>query len=175
MPYRRQAYSWISSGPRAGAGGCGVGLWLYFSVRPSRFPYTVGLLPVGRLRPHEEVDGERLWSLLSSICRAGAILSPILVDTGSLTVLDGHHRLAALRFLGARLAPVLLVDYWSPAVRLESWRPSVRVSKEEVVARAASGRLYPPRTTRHILAFPPPRGRVPLEVLGVVACRGEGG
>ncbi len=46
---------------------------------------------------------------------------PMIVDSRTLVVLDGMHRVAALRELGCRLAPVCLVDYQNPAIELHAW------------------------------------------------------
>ena len=96
------------------------------------------------------------------------MLRPILATPapggGRLVILDGHHRWTALRLLGARLAPVLVVDYWRH-VELGSWRPGVTVTRREVLEAAVSGRLLPPKTTRHRLRVQASWEPVPLEDL----------
>lgn len=117
-------------------------------------------LPVDRLRPHERVDE----ALLDAVCQAlrcsHQAVPPVVVDGGSWTILDGHHRHAAHRRLGYRRVPCLVVDYRSPMIRLEPRRTDLVVSKRDVVLRAQSGRLLPPKTTRHVL----PRGLHGLSV-----------
>jgi hypothetical protein len=51
----------------------------------------------------------------------GVQRDPIVVDSASSVVLDGMHRLAALRVLGAELAVCALVDYRSDAVSIGRW------------------------------------------------------
>jgi len=89
-------------------------------------------------------------------------------------VLDGQHRLAALKALGAKLVPAFLVNYRSPWVKVSSWRPGVRVSKEMVIEAGLSGRKLPPKTSRHVVeGVEVPEVNVPLEALGVKVRRLE--
>jgi hypothetical protein len=46
---------------------------------------------------------------------------PMIVDRKTLVVLDGMHRVAALKGLGYKLAPVCLVDYQNPKIELSAW------------------------------------------------------
>ena len=56
--------------------------------------------------------------LVRQIEAEGEISRPIIVDKRSFMVLDGHHRLAALKRLGAIRVPAYLVDYQNPGVRV---------------------------------------------------------
>ncbi|WP_232502305.1 ParB N-terminal domain-containing protein [Aeropyrum camini] len=126
---------------------------------------VVGLVSISSLKPHEEIEGERLHILLEDIKRRRLVVKPILVDAKTLVILDGHHRFNALKILGARYAPAVLVDYDSPCVSVGSWREGVSVSKEEVRRRGVEGRLYPPRTSRHRVCFEIPDVNATLEEL----------
>lgn len=72
-------------------------------------------------------------------------------------MLDGHHRLEALRMLGCQYAPAVLVDYSHESVKLAPRRKKISVSKKKVVARAARGKPFPRKTTRHTLEFKLPK------------------
>ncbi|HTT35630.1 MAG TPA: ParB N-terminal domain-containing protein [Thermoplasmata archaeon] len=116
------------------------------------------ILPIVRLRRHERTERPRVDEVRLDILRRGVVDEPVLVARGSLVVLNGHHRLAALRALGARRAPVYLVDYADGAITLDRWTTGPSIAKADVVRRALAGRLYPPKTTRHTLALAlPPR------------------
>jgi len=117
------------------------------------------------LRAHEQVIPGRVEELVYEIRRDGVLRVPILADARTLTILDGHHRTEALRRLGARWVPAVLVDYLDGPVTVESWKPGIKVSKREVLARAVQGRLYPPRTTRHRVLFDYPRIDLKISVL----------
>lgn len=117
-------------------------------------------MPVDRLRPHERIDEALLVPIRDARRCCRHELPPVVVDVDSWTILDGHHRREAHRRLGVRRVPCLVVDYRSPMIRLEPRRTDLIVSKADVVKRAQSGRLLPPKTTRHIL----PRGMPNLGV-----------
>jgi hypothetical protein len=107
-----------------------------------------------RLLAHEEVVAPKVEELVALLRRDGVVRLAIVADERSLVVLDGHHRLTALRRLGARRIPVLLVDYLDPDIRVGTWRAGEHPpSKDEVVAQARAGKLYPPKTTRHFFPW----------------------
>ncbi|MCI4365584.1 MAG: ParB N-terminal domain-containing protein, partial [Thermoplasmata archaeon] len=118
---------------------------------------TFRLVPLRDLKEHEEVDPKKVEALVAEIRAGQTVDDPIWVAVGSGVILNGHHRVAALRRLGAARAPAWLIDYHSPTVRLERWTEGPPIPKTEVEQRAARGDLFPPQTTRHILVEPPPR------------------
>ena len=125
----------------------------------------VKLVPLTSLRPHERIDESRLWEVLESIRSEGVLHYPVIVDSKTLVILDGHHRVESLRILGAKLIPALLVDYDDDCVTVGSWRPGVRVTKDMVRLHGLRGNLLPPKTSRHRLCFEVPRIDVPLDKL----------
>jgi L-serine kinase (ADP) len=127
------------------------------------------LVPIGELRAHEEVEPDKVRRLIRSLTAEGVFVEPVLVARGSNVILNGHHRVAALRALGATRVPAWRVDYASDAVSLDRWDPGPAISKDEVVRRAAEGRLFPPRTTRHRWKVEPGPHPTPLADLGIPA------
>lgn len=123
------------------------------------------LLPTDRLRVHEEVRPEAMWELVGRIRRDGRVEQPILVASDDWVILDGHHRFAALKALGARRVPAWIVEYDSDEIRLERWEPGPPLAKREVVARAVRGEPFPPKTTRHRLAASLPARSTSLDEL----------
>lgn len=89
----------------------------------------------------------RVSEVIDLILERQAWTQPICVDSETLAVLDGHHRLTAAIQLGLARVPVRMYDY--ATVQLGSWRPEIGPTREEVLRRALEGRLYPPKTTRH--------------------------
>jgi hypothetical protein len=120
------------------------------------------LVPLDELKPHERIDEADLPGLVAEIRARGLLRHPIWVARGSRVILNGHHRVAALRRLGAARAPAWLIDYHSRSVRVDRWSPGPSISKEEVERRALEGRLFPPKTTKHILATDPGERATPL-------------
>jgi hypothetical protein len=131
------------------------------------------LVDLDRVLPTEEVDPVFVETLVAGMKAAGVWTHPLLVESGSYAVLDGHHRLAAARSLGLCSVPAVCVGYADPKVHLESWRPGLRFTPEEVLERARSGRLLPYKSTRHVTDFVLPQVRVPLAALQRAAVHGR--
>jgi len=111
------------------------------------------MLGIGKLRSHEEIRPELLDSLVKEIQKDGFLRKPVLVEDRHFVILDGHHRFEALKRIGCKKVPVYLVDYYDDAIYLTTWPGAkhTNVTKDEVLAMAKSGGLYPPKTTRHIV------------------------
>lgn len=92
-----------------------------YIVKDERLNLYIAILDINTLHVHEEVIPEFLEQLTLSIKRDGCIWHPIIVDRESLTVLDGVHRIAALKKLGIKRAPVCLVDYENSQIKLRRW------------------------------------------------------
>jgi len=63
---------------------------------------------------------------MENIRRSGVIRRPLVVDASTMTLLDGAHRLEALRRLGASLVPVIAVDYTQ--VEVAGWAREYELS-----------------------------------------------
>jgi len=124
------------------------------------------LIPLDRLHGHEEVVASDLERLVANLQASRIVREPILVAAGSLVILNGHHRVAALRRLGAQRAPAWVVDYQDPKITLDRWDSGPRLTKEDVIARARSGRPFPPKTTRHRVLLDLPEHPTTLTELG---------
>ncbi|MDE1822690.1 MAG: ParB N-terminal domain-containing protein [Euryarchaeota archaeon] len=137
---------------------------------PARPPDGIAfeLVPIEDVREHEEIEEEVLRYVLGEFRKDGGVREPILVSRGDHVVLNGHHRLAALRQLHAKRVPAWVVDYQSDIVTVERWPGSTYpgpVTKDEVVAHAREGHLFPPKTTRHQLHVELPPKNTPLRDL----------
>lgn len=93
------------------------------------------LMRPSEIFPHEEVIPHSLNSLVNSLKYDGAQLDPVIVDSSSKVVLDGMHRLQALRDMGARRIMVCEVDYSDKSILVNRWlrcwvRIDLRVSKK---------------------------------------------
>jgi ParB-like chromosome segregation protein Spo0J len=124
------------------------------------------LIAPALLRPHEEIDAERLDRLVEEIRSAGTFYPPVLVDRRSHVILDGHHRWRASARLGFVVLPCYTVDYFDDAtIRVMSRRPEIEVTKQSVIEMALSGHTYPQKTTRHMYDLPESIEPVPLDRL----------
>ncbi|NPV70958.1 MAG: ParB N-terminal domain-containing protein [Firmicutes bacterium] len=124
------------------------------------------LLRLCGLKAHEHVDQRHLLELADEIRRDGELRQPVLVDERSMVILDGHHRVAALKRLGCLLVPSYLVDYSDDQITVWPRRPDIPITKQNVVRMGLNGTLYPPKTSRHEWPLIPPPAPVPLERLG---------
>lgn len=109
------------------------------------------------LKPHEKTSMSREKQVLEEIRRYGGVHA--IVVSEDFVVLDGHHRLACLKKLGAEKIPAVVVDYFSENVSVKP-RRKIPVSKELVVSSANSGKLLPHKTTRHEYSFKLPSDRI---------------
>lgn len=125
------------------------------------------LVEIHKLRGHERIRPSLLESLTEQIRTDRVLKRPILAADRHFVILDGHHRVEALRALGCKRVPVYLVDYESDAVTLGTWPDAVVkvVTKREVIRRGLGHDLFPPKTTRHGLTVPVEDRPTPLEQL----------
>ena len=85
--------------------------------------YTMGLslLPVDKLKPHEEILPSLARKLSDNMLKSSVFTHPIIVDENSLVILDGMHRYNAIKSLGAKLIPAVLVNYNDRNIKLLRW------------------------------------------------------
>jgi len=135
--------------------------------------FTKGLafLPLRALKPHEYTQAHTVNSFLEQLRAEGVLRRSIAIDYETLTVLDGHHRLRALKLLGGRLAPCTLFDYRSELIEVWSFPGRPKVSKEDVIRAASTGRLLPPKTSRHMVKVGGVRGERSARRLEVTTLR----
>lgn len=94
---------------------------MQFTLTTPKLELRIGLEEISNVRIHEEVIPELLEKLASTIKSDGVVKHPVIVDSNTLVVLDGMHRVAALEKLGYKYLPVCLVDYRSPSVEVGCW------------------------------------------------------
>ena len=127
----------------------------------------VVLVETVSLRGHEEVITDNLETRTSKLLSKG-FYKPIIVDRGSMVILDGHHKWTAAKSLGLARVPVIMVDYLvDEGVLVDVWPDCGKESipKTEVLEMGVSGDVFPPKTSRHTLPFKIPWIRIPLSEL----------
>ena len=105
------------------------------------------------LREHEEIRPDYLEELKNEILLDGMLKMPICIDKKTCIILDGHHRLHALKKLKCKRIPVVLVDYQSPQIKVIPWREGETITKEKVIDTALSGKRMPSKTSKHMIAL----------------------
>jgi len=98
----------------------------------------VAIIDINDLRGHEKINDQYLSSLKEEIMADQILKKPIAVDRNTNVILDGHHRLAALKELGYTKIAVIFVDYQSPKICVKS-----------VVNAGITGNKLPPKSTKH--------------------------
>lgn len=92
-----------------------------YNIVEAKIPILLTLKKTEELRPHEETVQEDLNGILRALQTSPVLRHPIIADTASGAVLDGTHRLAALKQLGCRRIPAALIDYQNPLVQIDRW------------------------------------------------------
>ncbi len=103
------------------------------------------LIDVDKFVAHEEIVPGRLRDLVEKIRREGVVDMPIIAapipGTDKYLIVDGHHRWAAVKELGYRKIPAIIVDYFDPSIRLETWYPAFRGRIEDFLEEARKSSL----------------------------------
>jgi len=128
---------------------------------------NITLIKINKLKSHEAIEPKRLSKLVKRIKRDGYLRDPIVVDRKSLVILDGHHRLYALKVLGCKKVPVYLIDYKSNNVRVYLRRKELIMNliKKAVITKGKEGKPFPYKTTRHLLKYRPREINIDLKKL----------
>lgn len=124
---------------------------------------TIHFVRLDQIRPNEQHYPEHALFLAHTILREQLWRVPVALERHSLAVMDGHHRLEAARRLKLAFVPCLLLDY--AQVEVSATRQGYVVTPQEILRRATSGELYPPKTTRHNFPAPLPSCNISLSLL----------
>ena len=116
---------------------------------------TAILVKMTELIGHEQTIEVYLEELKNTIRSDGVLKKPIVVDGKHKIIIDGHHRLEALKRLGCQKIPVYFINYESHMVRIESWGNTEPITKDVVIRSALEGKKLPPKTTRHMVRASP--------------------
>ena len=128
----------------------------------------VVIVDVKWLKPHEEIKVKARDKLLDMTKRWGGFTKPVLVDSITGSLLDGHHRLSVAKELGLSKIPAICLDYLSSEeIILELWPNNTyeSITKSMVIEMCESNDLFPPKTTKHTTIFDLPPILVSLDEL----------
>jgi len=117
----------------------------------SQITDDIYFIELKNLKEHEEIRPEYLEQLKNEILSDGILKMPIAVDKKTYIILDGHHRLHALKKIGCKRIPVILFDYQSPEIEVIPWREDEMITKEMIIQTALAGGRMPPKTSRHMI------------------------
>lgn len=113
----------------------------------------IKFVDINKLKRHEEINQNHLEDIIQRIKQDGFIKNPVVVDRKNHIILDGHHRVAALRQLGANKVPAFLVNYQSNNIRVTLRRKEFLFKdiKKAVINYCLKGKIFPSKTTRHLI------------------------
>ena len=92
-----------------------------YSIAGSKIPILITLRKTSDLKPHEETVAADLKTLVEALRANPVLRHPIIADRRTGIVLDGTHRLAAIKQLRCNFIPSALVDYDDPQITIEKW------------------------------------------------------
>src|SRR3989344_1697517 len=99
------------------------------------------------INPHELIAHERVnlfhaASIFFEMLILRQFKKPIIIDSKTKTILDGHHRCYVANRLGLKKVPCYQIEYINDiSVEVYSRRPEIFINKEEVV-KISGLRLY---------------------------------
>src|SRR3989344_7570531 len=105
------------------------------------------------INPHELIAHERVnlfhaASIFFEMLILRRFKKPIIIDSKTKTILDGHHRCYVANRLGLKKVPCYQIDYIDdPEVKVYTRRSEIFIDKKEVVNMALSPKVFPPKTT----------------------------
>jgi len=92
-----------------------------YSIADGRISILITLRKTSDLKPHEETVDDDLKRLVNALRNNPVLRHPIIADRRTGIVLDGTHRLAAVKQLRCNFIPSALVDYDDPQITIERW------------------------------------------------------
>ena len=113
------------------------------------------LVDTRELIAHEKVRIHYAFYLALSMLISGRFNTPLLIDSKTKVVLDGHHRCYAAHRLKLKRVPCYAVNYLADdSIRVYNWQSNLPVNKREVIKMALSPGVFPHKTTRHEYKVP---------------------
>ena len=121
--------------------------------------YIVETIRLDFLKTHEEIKSKKVVKLFEMTKKWGAQRKPVIIDSSTGVILDGHHRYAVAVQLNLEKIAVIKVDYIDDdKIKVESRNQNIPFSssKSEVIKMGLSEQNYPAKTTKHIFDFEVP-------------------
>lgn len=116
---------------------------------------NIVLINPRELIAHEKVKIGHAICLVFKMIFSRRFKVPLLVDSKTKTILDGHHRCYAANRLGFKNIPCHVVDYLKDeSVQVHARKSDIPVDKTRVIKMALSPKVFPHKTTRHEYKMP---------------------
>jgi hypothetical protein len=127
--------------------------------------YKLELIDLKDIIETEEHLHDRVIWLKGKIIEERVWRIPLILERNTLAIMDGHHRFNVAKLIGLSRVPAILLDYEQDYVILTSWRGDVYIDKNVVFDFIYKRKLFPHKTTRHIITPNPEELEIPLSFL----------
>jgi len=119
---------------------------------------NIKLISTNEIRQHEGIDLQHMDELAKKMTKDKCYTHPIIIDRATKMILDGHHRFNAIKKLGGKKIPCLVVNYFNQDITVQTYGKG-KIDKKTIIAMTLGDKLFPPKTTKHYLK------KIPLEDL----------
>lgn len=118
---------------------------------------NITLVEINKLKSHERISKKRVLKIKEDILKRNFINNPVVVDRKTLIILDGHHRVNALKLIGARQVPVFFVNYCDKNIQVTLRRKKLmsKIIKQTVINIVKQKKCFPIKTTNHSIQLRP--------------------
>lgn len=127
--------------------------------------YRLELVNIDKIQITEEHIPERVEWLINKIKNEALWRVPLLLEENTYAIMDGHHRFEVAKRLGLKRIPSIMLSYNSPYVHVTSWREGVEINKDVVLAFIKQRKIFPHKTTKHIIEPYPSEISIPISFL----------
>ncbi len=107
------------------------------------------IIDINKLKFHEHILESRVLQLMKMIKKKGKFIKPIVVEKNAKIILDGHHRVEAMKRMGFKKIPAQLVDYKNIKVELRHKNLPDFIIRGLVELIVKKNKLLPRKTTKH--------------------------
>ena len=126
----------------------------------------IELMNIVSLFPHEEIITSKKNLKKSKFRNAEKISLPtIIACIKTNLIIDGHHRYNALKELGFIKIPVTRINYNSKKIITNE---DDSILKSEIIMNAQNRKLYPPKTTNHLIFCDSSNKWLPIKVISSI-------
>lgn len=122
--------------------------------------YNIKLISTDKIRQHEGINLQYMDELIKKITKKKCYTNPIVIDRATKMILDGHHRFNAIKKMGGKKIPCLVIDYYGDDITVKTHGQG-KIDKKTIITMALGNKLFPPKTTKHYLK------KIPLEDLNL--------
>ncbi|WP_051869068.1 ParB N-terminal domain-containing protein [Xenorhabdus bovienii] len=127
--------------------------------------YKLELVDTNTIQVTEEHIPERVYWLEEKIKQEGLWRVPLLLECNTFAIMDGHHRYEVSKRLGLKRVPAILLSYNDDNVQVTSWRNDFIVNKKIVLEYISQKRIFPHKTTKHLITPYPNEISIPISFL----------